>query len=80
MRIRIAPPVQHFIKHVLAFFAASDGIVLENIVSRFINETSIPEVRAFYSFQCMIENVHSEVYSLLIDTLIRNPQEKSDTF
>ena len=71
---------QHFIKHVLAFFAASDGIVLENIVGRFINETSIPEVRAFYSFQCMIENVHSEVYSLLIDTLIRNPQEKSDTF
>ncbi len=68
---------RHFIRHVLAFFAASDGIVLENLATRFIEDTSIPEARCFYGFQAMIENVHSETYSLLIDTLIKDPREKS---
>ncbi|XP_053992177.1 uncharacterized protein LOC128883633 isoform X2 [Hylaeus volcanicus] len=67
---------QHFIKHVLAFFAASDGIVLENLAVRFLDEVKVPEVRAFYGFQIMMENIHSEMYSLLIDEYIRNPQEK----
>ena len=63
---------QHFIKHVLAFFACSDGVVLENLAQRFYNDTDIPEVRMFYGFQIAIENIHSETYSLLIDTYIRN--------
>ena len=71
---------KHFIRHVLAFFAASDGIVLENLATRFIDETDLPEARCFYGFQGMIENVHSETYSLLIDTLIKDPQEKMNTF
>ena len=71
---------KHFIRYVLAFFAASDGIVLENLATRFIDDTDIPEARCFYGFQAMIENVHSETYSLLIDTLIKDPQEKHDTF
>ena len=58
---------QHFIKHVLAFFAASDGIVLENLASRFSIEIQMPEARAFYGFQIAMENIHSETYSLLID-------------
>lgn len=68
---------RHFIKHVLAFFAASDGIVLENLVSRFTNEVQIPEARCFYGFQIAIENIHSETYSLLIDTYIRDSVEKT---
>lgn len=68
---------RHFIKHVLAFFAASDGIVLENLVSRFTNEVQIPEARCFYGFQIAIENIHSETYSLLIDTYIRDSAEKT---
>ena len=71
---------RHFIKHVLAFFAASDGIVIENLASRFLAETTIPEARSFYSFQGMIENIHSEVYSLLIDNLVRDPKEKASLF
>ena len=71
---------QHFIKMVLAFFAASDGIVLENLASRFMNEIQIPEARAFYGFQLMMENVHSETYSLLIDTYIKDNKEKSKLF
>lgn len=71
---------QHFIKMVLAFFAASDGIVLENLASRFMSEVQAPEARAFYSFQQMMENVHSETYSLLIDTYITDPKEKKDLF
>ena len=71
---------RHFIKHVLAFFAASDGIVIENLASRFLTETTIPEARSFYSFQGMIENIHSEVYSLLIDNLVRDPKEKASLF
>jgi len=61
---------QHFIKHVLAFFAASDGIVLENLAQRFMTEIQIPEARCFYGFQMMMENIHSETYSILIDSLI----------
>jgi len=67
---------QHFIKHVLAFFAASDGIVLENLASCFSTEVQIPEARAFYGFQVAMENIHSETYSLLIEQYIRDPSEK----
>ncbi len=67
---------KHFIKHVLAFFAASDGIVLENLSSRFMCEVTVPEARCFYGFQIAMENIHSETYSLLIDTYVNNPQEK----
>lgn len=71
---------QNFIKHVLAFFAASDGIVLENLLENFSSMIQIPEARAFYGFQTAIENVHSEVYSLLIDTYIEDPKEKAHLF
>lgn len=63
---------QHFIKYVLAFFAASDGIVNENLAERFIRDVQITEARCFYGFQIAIENVHSEMYSLLIDTYIND--------
>jgi ribonucleotide reductase beta subunit family protein with ferritin-like domain len=68
---------RHFITNILAFFAASDGIVNENLAMNFSTEIQIPEVRCFYGFQIAIENIHSEVYSLLIDTYIKNPTEKS---
>jgi len=68
---------QHFIKNVLAFFAASDGIVNENLVLNFMSEIKVPEVLAFYSFQNAIETVHSETYSLLIDTYIKEEEEKN---
>lgn len=71
---------KHFIKHVLAFFAASDGIVNENLAVNFMSEVQYPEARCFYGFQVMIENIHSEAYSLLIDTYIKNPQEKDRLF
>jgi ribonucleoside-diphosphate reductase beta chain len=71
---------QHFIKHVLAFFAASDGIVSENLAQKFIAEVQIPEARCFYGFQLMMENIHSEVYSLLIDTYIKDAAEKTKLF
>lgn len=71
---------KHFIKMVLAFFAASDGIVLENLGQRFMNEVQLPEARAAYGFQLMMENIHSETYSLLIDTYIKNPDEKLKLF
>ncbi|MCK6694335.1 MAG: ribonucleotide-diphosphate reductase subunit beta, partial [Thermoanaerobaculia bacterium] len=71
---------RHFIKHVLAFFAASDGIVNENLVLNFMREIQIPEARCFYGFQIAIENIHSEVYSLLIDTYIKDPKEKDFLF
>ena len=69
---------QYFIKMVLAFFAASDGIVLENLGMRFLSEVQLPEARATYGFQLMMENVHSESYSLLIDTYIKD--EKDEPF
>jgi ribonucleoside-diphosphate reductase subunit M2 len=71
---------QHFIKHILAFFAASDGIVLENLGSRFSTEIQVPEARAFYGFQMAMENIHSETYSLLIEQYIRDPVEKDRVF
>ena len=71
---------KHFIKHVLAFFAASDGIVIENLASKFSVEVQIPEARAFYSVQIMMETIHSETYSLLIDTLIKDSKEKELIF
>ena len=67
---------KHFISHVLAFFAASDGIVNENLATNFMNEVQIPEARCFYGFQIMMENIHSETYALLIDTYIKNAEEK----
>jgi len=69
-----------FISRVLAFFAASDGIVNENLVVRFSKEIQIPEARCFYGFQIMIENIHSEMYSLLIDTYIKDPVERDFLF
>jgi ribonucleoside-diphosphate reductase beta chain len=67
---------RHFIKQVLAFFAASDGIVNENLAVNFMNEVQYPEARCFYGFQIMMENIHSETYSLLIDTYIKDTAEK----
>ena len=61
---------KHFITHILAFFAASDGIVNENLAQRFYNDIQIPEARCFYGFQIAMENIHSETYSLLIDTYV----------
>lgn len=71
---------RHFIKHVLAFFAASDGIVNENLAINFLNEVQYPEARCFYGFQIMMENIHSETYSLLIDSYIKDPVEKDKLF
>lgn len=71
---------KHFIKHVLAFFAASDGIVNENLAINFMNEVQYPEARCFYGFQIMMENIHSETYSLLIDSYIKDPKEKDRLF
>ena len=71
---------RHFLKHVLAFFAASDGIVNENLVTNFADEVQWPEARCFYGFQIMMENIHAETYSLLIDTYIKDPQEKNHLF
>lgn len=71
---------RHFIKHVLAFFAASDGIVNENLAENFVSEVQYPEAKFFYGFQIMVENIHSETYSLLIDTYIKDPKEKDMLF
>lgn len=71
---------RYFIKHVLAFFAASDGIVNENLAVNFMKEVQYPEARCFYGFQIMIENIHSEAYSLLIDTYIKDPSDKDHLF
>ena len=71
---------KHFISHVLAFFAASDGIVNENLALRFYNDVQIPEARCFYGFQIAMENIHNETYSLLIDTYIKDTKEKNRLF
>ena len=71
---------KHFLKHVLAFFAASDGIVNENLVTNFADEVQWPEARCFYGFQIMMENIHAETYSLLIDAYIEYPNEKAHLF
>ena len=67
---------QHFISHVLAFFATSDGIVNENLSGNFATEITLPEARCFYGFQIAIENIHSETYSLLINTYVKDPTKK----
>lgn len=71
---------QHFISMILAFFAASDGIVLENLASRFMNDVQLAEARAFYGFQIAMENIHSETYSLLIDAYIKDEARKNSLF
>lgn len=71
---------KYFIKHILAFFAASDGIVNENLAENFVSEVQYTEAKFFYGFQLMMENIHSEVYSLLIDTYIKNEKEKNELF
>jgi ribonucleoside-diphosphate reductase beta chain len=71
---------QHFVKHVLAFFAASDGIVNENLAENFVSEVQYTEAKFFYGFQIMMENVHSETYSLLIDTYIKDKEEQNHLF
>ena len=71
---------RHFIKHILAFFAASDGIVNENLAENFVKEVQYSEAKFFYGFQIMMENIHSETYSLLIDTYISDPAENNMLF
>ncbi|MGB1312374.1 ribonucleotide-diphosphate reductase subunit beta [Bizionia paragorgiae] len=71
---------RYFIKHILAFFAASDGIVNENLAENFVNEVQYSEAKFFYGFQIMMENIHSETYSLLIDTYVKDETEKSNLF
>lgn len=71
---------KYFIKHILAFFAASDGIVNENLAENFVNEVQYAEAKFFYGFQIMMENIHSETYSLLIDTYVKDEAEKADLF
>lgn len=77
---RLSNQEQHFISHILAFFAASDGIVNDNLVQCFSQEVMVPEARAFYGFQIAIENIHSEMYSLLIETYISDTREKQKLF
>ena len=76
----LTPDEQHFVSMILAFFAASDGIVLENLASRFMTDVQLAEARAFYGFQIAMENIHSETYSILIDTYIKNTEEKAKLF
>lgn len=71
---------KYFIKHILAFFAASDGIVNENLAENFVSEVQYPEAKFFYGFQLMMENIHSETYSLLIDTYVKDEAEKNQLF
>ena len=71
---------RHFIKHVLAFFAASDGIVFENLDMNFTKEVQISEARSFYAYQGFNESIHGETYSLMIDKLVRDPEEKAGLF
>ncbi|RED24516.1 ribonucleoside-diphosphate reductase beta chain [Flavobacterium cutihirudinis] len=71
---------RYFIKHILAFFAASDGIVNENLAENFVNEVQYAEAKFFYGFQIMMENIHSETYSLLIDTYVKDEAEKAELF
>lgn len=78
--VKLSDDERYFIKHVLAFFAASDGIVNENLVECFSQEVQVPEARCFYGFQIAIENIHSEMYSLLIETYIEDSAEKQRLF
>ena len=76
----LTPDEQYFISMILAFFAASDGLVLENVATRFMSDVQLSEARAFYGFQIAMENIHSETYSLLIETYIKNSAEKHKLF
>jgi ribonucleoside-diphosphate reductase beta chain len=76
----LTPNQQYFVKHVLAFFAASDGIVNENLAENFVSEVQYTEAKFFYGFQIMMENIHSETYSLLIDTYIKDKDEQNYLF
>src|ERR1700712_5191652 len=78
--LRLNDNERHFISHVLAFFATSDGIVNENLVERFSDEVQVAEARCFYGFQIMMENIHAETYSLLIDTYIKEPAQRTYLF
>lgn len=78
--VKLTDDERFFISRVLAFFAASDGIVNENLAMNFSNEVQIPEVRCFYGFQIAMENIHSEMYSLLIDTYVKDPAQKHELF
>lgn len=77
---KLSEDERYFLKHILAFFAASDGIVNENLAENFVSEVQYTEAKFFYGFQLMMENIHSEVYSLLIDTYIKNEKEKTELF
>jgi ribonucleoside-diphosphate reductase beta chain len=77
---KLSDDERYFLKHILAFFAASDGIVNENLAENFVNEVQYSEAKFFYGFQIMMENIHSEMYSLLIDTLVENDKEKDELF
>lgn len=77
---KLSADEKHFISMVLAFFAASDGLVLENLAQRFMGDVQLAEARAFYGFQIAIENIHSEMYSILIDTYVRDDAEKTKLF
>lgn len=79
-KFKLTEDERYFIEHILAFFAGSDGIVLENLVTNFCREIQVPEARCFYAFQSMIEVVHSEVYSLMIDTLVDSVERKTKLF
>ena len=77
---KLSADEKYFIKHILAFFAASDGIVNENLAENFVNEVQYSEAKFFYGFQIMMENIHSETYSLLIDTYVKDEAEKTQLF
>ena len=77
---KLSDDEKYFIKHILAFFAASDGIVNENLAENFVNEVQYAEAKFFYGFQIMMENIHSETYSLLIDTYVKDEAEKDELF
>ena len=77
---KLSDDEKYFIKHILAFFAASDGIVNENLAENFVNEVQYAEAKFFYGFQIMMENIHSETYSLLIDTYVKDETEKDQLF
>jgi ribonucleoside-diphosphate reductase beta chain len=77
---KLSDEEKYFVKHILAFFAASDGIVNENLAENFVSEVQYPEAKFFYGFQLMMENIHSETYSLLIDTYVKDEAEKNDLF
>lgn len=77
---RLSDDERYFVKNVLAFFASSDSIVIENLAGRFLNEVQIPEAKAFYGFQIAIETIHQEMYSMMIDTYVKDNAEKSKLF